>query len=72
MRRIRFRARKRVGVLPILRANVDLKKLRITSWTWHFWRWSWNTSTRSHTLDTPGPGSLQISGDEPRRGRRTR
>jgi hypothetical protein len=72
-RRIKFRARTRKDVLPFLRANVDLRRLRITSWTVHAWRWSWNTATRTHTIDTPGPGSVQIgpgrrgtTGDTPR------
>lgn len=74
MARVRFRARKRIPVLPFLRANVDLSSFppRITSWTWHLGPWSYNTRSRSHALNTPGPGGLQITPDAPRRGSRRR
>jgi hypothetical protein len=75
-RRVRFRARTRWAVVPgLVYANVNLAAFppRITSWTFHLWRWSWNTKTRAHTIDTPGPGSVQIgpgrrgtTGDTPR------
>jgi hypothetical protein len=69
MARVRFRARKRIPVLPFLRANVDLSSFppRLTSWTWHALGWSYNTHTRAHAVNTPGPGGLQITPDRPRR-----
>lgn len=71
-RRIKFRARKRINLLPFLRMNVDLTRLKVTSWTWHLGPLSWNTRSRDTTLDTPGPGSVTVGPDRPARTRKGR
>lgn len=42
---------------------------RYTGWGMQIWRWSWNARTGRHSIDTPGPGSIQLGG--PRRRRRS-
>lgn len=56
---IRFRARKTVRIGPV---RLHFTERGFSSWGLQVGRWTWNARTRRHTLDTPGPGSVQTRG----------
>ena len=61
---MRFTFRKRLDLLPFLRLNVSKSG---TSHTWHLGRWSWNSRTRRHSVDLPGPVTVQSDARRRRR-----
>lgn len=56
---MRFRARKTFRFGPLF-ARFTHKGF--SSWGIKVWRWTWNATRGTHTLDTPGPGSVQTGG----------
>ena len=56
---MRFRARKQFRFGPLV---VNLTQRGLSSIGLRIWRWSYNFRTGKHTLDTPGPGSVQSRG----------
>lgn len=52
---MKFRLRKTFRLGPLW---LNFTQRGFSSYSLHAGRWSWNSRTRSHTIDTPGPGSL--------------
>jgi hypothetical protein len=61
---MRFRLRKTVRVGPV---KLIFTERGFSSWGLQVGRWTWNARTGRHTVDTPGPGSLQSRGRRRRR-----
>jgi hypothetical protein len=53
---VRFRLRKSHRLGPV---KFNFTEKGFSSWGLQIGRWSWNSRTRRHTVDTPGPGSIQ-------------
>lgn len=61
---MKFRLRKTVRLGPV---KVNFTEKGYSSWGLKVWRWTWNARTGKHTVDTPGPGSVQLGGRRTRR-----
>ena len=65
---MRFRARKRFRFGPFfVNFSASGGRPRFTSWGLKVWRWTWNVTRGTHTVDTPGMGSLHFGGSKRRR-----
>lgn len=58
MSRWTFLARKRLNLGPFF---VNLTQRGFSSWGWKLGPWTRNVTRRTHTIDTPGPGSFRTS-----------
>lgn len=56
---LRFRARKTITFGPV---RLHFSQNGFTGWGLKLWRWTWSARTGKHSLDTPGPGSVQWGG----------
>lgn len=61
---MRYRFRKAIPLGPL---RLRFSERGFTGWGLKLRRWSWSARTGRHTVDTPGPGSVQFGGRPPRR-----
>lgn len=61
---MRFNWRKAVAVGPL---RLRFSNGRFTGWGLQVGPWTWSARTGRHSIDTPGPGSIQLGGRKRRR-----
>jgi hypothetical protein len=56
---MRFRLRRSFRIGPL---KLNFTQRGFSSWGLQVGPWTWNARTGRHTIDTPGPGSMQTGG----------
>lgn len=59
-----FRLRKTVRLGPL---KLNFTQRGYSGWGLQVGPWSWSARTGKHSIDTPGPGSIQLGGRKRRR-----
>lgn len=62
---IKFRARKTLRFGPV---RLHFTQNGYSGWGLKVGPWTWSARTGRHSIDTPGPGGIQLGGPKRRRG----